>query len=190
MMINLFKRLLDNSNSVYIINGIAAVGALIIVLLILSSNVSARKSKIAQIPESTRKVLSEIEAIQSGLFKTPDDPGLNIQMGNSLFDLQKYNAAIPYYKKALDLIPDHIGVVVDLGVCYFNIQMLDSAAITMHRALEIDPGHVKALFNLGVIYYNSGSLIEAQNHWGTLIEMHPEAQESEIAKKLLTKIKS
>jgi tetratricopeptide (TPR) repeat protein len=189
-MINLFKRLLDSKNGVYVLNGIAAVLALIIVLLILSSNVSARRTKIAQIPKNTRILLSAVESARESLRNNPDDGHLNTQMANSLFDLQKYHAAIPFYKRVLQQEPDNIEVCVDLGVCYFNIQMLDSAAVTMHRALEIDPTNVKALFNLGVIYYNAGNMTQAKDHWDVLVELHPDTRESEIAKELITKIKS
>ena len=177
-------------NSVYIINGIAATGALVIVLLILSSNVSARKNKIAQIPEDTRSILTDIEKIRTGLRSAPDDLELNVAMGNNLFDLQKFNAAIPYYKRAMQLAPKNVAVCVDLGVCYFNIQMLDSAEIVMNRALEIEPGHIQALFNLGVIYYNAGKMDQASSQWRKLISEYPGSRESEIAKELLTKIKS
>jgi tetratricopeptide (TPR) repeat protein len=189
-MIQLFKRLLDSKNSMYAVNGLAAVIALSIVLLIHSSNVSARRTKIAQIPENTRKLLTEVEITRKSLTFNPDDVQLNTQMGNSLFDMGKYHAAIPFYKKALQHAPDNIELWVDLGVSFFNIERLDSAAIYMHKALEIDPTHTKSLFNLGVIYYNAGNMQQAKNHWEVLIELHPAARESEIAKELITKIKS
>jgi cytochrome c-type biogenesis protein CcmH/NrfG len=189
-MNSLFKRLLDSENGIYALNGIAAVCGLIIVLLILSSNVSARRTKIAQIPKNTRILLSAVESARESLRQNPDDVHLNTQMANSLFDTQKYHAAIPFYKRVLQQTPNNIEVCVDLGVSYFNIEMLDSASIAMHRALEIDPTHVKALFNLGVIYYNTGDLKQAKNHWEVLVELHPEARESEIAQELITKIES
>jgi cytochrome c-type biogenesis protein CcmH/NrfG len=189
-MKSLIKRLLSGENSIYALNGIAAVCGLIIVLLILSSNVSARRTKIAQIPKNTRILLSAVESARESLKQNPDDVHLNTLMANSLFDIQKYHAAIPFYKKALQQAPNNLEVCVDLGVSYFNIQMLDSAAMAMHQALEIDPTHVKALFNLGVIYYNTGELIQAKNHWEVLIKLHPETRESEIAKELISKIKS
>jgi cytochrome c-type biogenesis protein CcmH/NrfG len=186
----LFQRLLNHPKSLYIINGIGAVFAVTVVILILSSNLSARKEKIAQLPTSIRQNLGEIERLKENLAENPQDVDLNIAMGNSLFDLGKYIAAIPFYQRALTLQPENVEARIDLGVCYFNMNMPDSAARAMHQALQVEPTHVKGLFNLGVIYYNMGDITQAKSHWQRLIELHGGSQEAKIAKDLLSKINS
>jgi tetratricopeptide (TPR) repeat protein len=184
----LFKRLLNHPKSIYIITGIGAVFAVTVVILILSSNLSARKEKLAQLPTDIRRTLEEIELLKQNLADNPRDIDLNIRMGNCLFDLRKYNAAIPFYKRALTQRPDDVEARIDLGVCYFNLQMPDSAANAMHQALKFDPAHIKGLFNLGVIYYNIGDIQQARSHWQKLIELHGDSQEAEVAKNLLNKL--
>jgi cytochrome c-type biogenesis protein CcmH/NrfG len=185
----MLQRLLSSNKNIYFVTGTAGLIALIIVLLILSSNVSARRIKIAEIPSETRTILNQIQVLNRQIVQSPDDVQLHIDLANSLFDLQKYHAAIPYYKQAKVLAPENIEVRVDLGVSYFNIQMLDSAVMEMQAALELDPQHIQALFNLGVIYYNAGDSERAIAQWKTLVASHPSARESKVAQNLITQIK-
>ena len=190
---DLVKRLLHSTKSIYIINGLAVVAAVIGVLLILSSNQRAER---VSAPAAT-PVTNEIAALQGRmdelsvqLRSQPEDAHLNIQMGNTLFDMRKYGEAVPYYNMALNVAPGHTDVWIDLGVCYFNLQMTDSAIVCMQRALASNPTHAKGLFNLGIIYYNMNQMDDAKRQWQKLIELHGDSPEAEIANRLLTNIKS
>ena len=187
------KRLLHKANSIYIINGFAAIAAIAGVLLILSSNnISTGPESVPEAPVSNEMAALRDKAVQleKMLADRPDDTHLNIDMGNTLFDLRQYEQAVPYYRNALAIAPDHAEVWIDLGVCYFNMRDFDSAIASMEEALTRNPTHVKGLFNLGIIYYNINQMDEAKRQWQKLIELHGDSPEAEIANKLLIKINS
>lgn len=187
------KRLLHNANSIYIINGFAAIAAIAGTLLILSSNnISADKQDAPEPQVNTEMAALQSKALQleKMLVNRPDDVHLNIDMGNTLFDLRQYQEAVPYYRNALKIASDHTEVWIDLGVCYFNLRDYDSAVASMQEALSREPTHVKGLFNLGIIYYNTNQMDAAKRQWQKLIELHGNSPEAEIANKLLIKINS
>lgn len=187
------KRLLNNANSIYIINGFAAIAAIAGVLLILSSNeIATGPDGVAEAPVSNEMSALQNKALQleKMLVDQPDNAHLNIDMGNTLFDLRQYKEAVPYYRNALAVAPDHAEVWIDLGVCYFNMRDFDSAIASMQEALSRNPTHVKGLFNLGIIYYNNNQMDAAKSQWQKLIELHGDSPEAEIANKLLIKINS
>jgi len=177
--------LINKKYSIYWINFAATIAAVIVVLLILSSNLDARKENLMKLPVEQRIKLNDLGKIRSALEDNPDDPGLTVQMANNLFDLGKYSAAIPYYKQAIKLDPQKIEVQIDLGVCYFNLQLVDSALATMKTAMIKNPEHLQGLFNLGVIYYNTGNMDQARVYWRRLIDVHTTSNEAQMAQRLL-----
>ncbi len=162
----------------------AVVIALLIVVLILDSN----QRKIEQnrdISTNTSELTKEIEVQLEKLAKDPESIQLNIEMGNLLFDIGKFDQAIQYYQKSLVRDSLNIALQIDLAVCYFNLREIDQAIGEMKKALKIDPNHPKGLFNMGVIYYTIGEFDTAREYWGRLISINPELMETKRAQDLL-----
>ena len=171
----------------YSIISLTALLATLVVIVILSSNAPSRQPNVISGPPAEMTGVAEL---RSALIADPDNPALNLQMGNELFDIGNYRESVVYYRRVLDIDSMHIPARIDLGVCYFNLNLTDSALIEMKKALEIDPGHVRGLFNIGVIYYNIGRNVEAQKYWEQLIRQHEASQEAQLARQMLEKIKT
>jgi len=176
-------------NPLYIIV-IAGILAVLAVVLILDSN-TPEKQMAQQNNQATQELsqsLSKINSLKSQISSAPDNINLNIELGNYLFDVKKYQEAIPYYRKALQLAPEKVEVRIDLAVSYYNLQKIDIALIEVNKALELNPHHQQGLFNLGVMHYNSGNREKAKKSWDKLIELHNGSQAAETAKQLLQNI--
>ena len=174
----------------------AAFFALVIVILILRSNLpdtetaSTNSPATVNPPAQTMQIMQQINELKNRLSEAPDNAHLNIEMGNNLFDIQRYDEAIPYYRNALKVEPDNIAVQIDLAVSLYNTQQVEEAITEMKKALQLNPQHTKGLFNIGVMYYNQGKMKEAESYWTKLITLHDNTREAETAKQLLKNIKS
>jgi tetratricopeptide (TPR) repeat protein len=164
---------------------IAAVAiAMLIVILVLESNKPDTQSK-EKISTNTVDNSEEIQSQLEKLQQNPESVTLNIEMGNLLFDSDRYGEAVPYYQKSLSIDPKNISVQIDLAICYFNLQNLDRALVEMKKALDIDPNHPLGLFNMGIIYYNLGDNDKAREYWQRLIAINPELTEAKKAQELI-----
>lgn len=151
------------------------------------SRATASVGSSAQQPsmEAMQKIQSLIDAFQ----KNPNDLSTLINLGNSYFDINRFNKAIFYYKKAIALKDDQPDVLIDLGISYFNQQRGDSAIYFMKKALEFNPNHLTGMYNLGIIYYNLKQQDKAIHTWQELIRKSPESREAQAAKKFINQIK-
>lgn len=131
-----------------------------------------------------------IEETEKQLKQDPNNVQLNVQMGNLLFDSQKYEDAIPYYKKALEHEPHDPDVLVDLGVCYFNLEDYDKAKGLFQEALDVNPDHVNALYNLGVVAVRLREMDVLMDAWSKLVEVAPGSPQAAQASQILDEIHS
>lgn len=130
----------------------------------------------------------EIQAVADQLKQNPEDPALNVSMGNMLFDSGRYAEAIPYYQNALKKEPDNPDVIVDLGVCYFNMEDFQKAKEQFDLAITLNPRHVNALYNLGVVAVQTGEINRLIEYWGRLREIAPNSPQAQRATQILNQI--
>jgi Tfp pilus assembly protein PilF len=128
--------------------------------------------------------------LKSRVEASPNNPPANIELGNFLFDNQRFAEAIGYYKKALEVNPKNADVLVDAGVCDFNMQRLDEAKSYFDKALEIDPKHANALYNLGVVSAQQGDMSGMLAAWEKLIEVAPESGPAQTARQMMEQVKN
>jgi cytochrome c-type biogenesis protein CcmH/NrfG len=183
--------LLQSANPFMLIS-VAVVLGIAGIITVLSSNLPKEevKQQVAQNNQQTMQMMQQISQLQDLLKENPESTHLNVQMGNSLFDMERFSEAIPFYRKALKTDTENINAQIDLAVCYFNTQIVDTAIIEMKRALEIDSAHKTGLFNIGIMYYNIGNMQDAKTYWNKLLKLHAGTQEAETAKQLMQNINS
>jgi len=133
---------------------------------------------------------SVLEETKNQLKQDPNNVQLNVQMGNMLFDGQKYEDAIPYYNKALELEPGNPDVIVDLGVCYFNMDDFQKAKELFQQALAKSPNHINALYNLGVVSVRLKEMDVLLDAWSKLVEIAPGSPQAAQASQILDEIHS
>jgi tetratricopeptide (TPR) repeat protein len=176
---------LRQTNS-YVILGGSFVLALILVLIILSSNREALYSKLNPITEQHThnhdgELQQRIQQLNMDILQKPNDYDLNVQLANSYFDIKDFSKASNHYRRALKVRDNDPSVLIDLGVSLFNLNQVDSAAVYMKKALNINPDHVQGLFNSGIVFYNLKQYDNAIDSWETLIEKHPGTREAQQA---------
>ncbi len=114
----------------------------------------------------------------------------NVELGNFLFDNQRFNNAIPYYKKALEIKPDVPDIMVDAGVCYFNLKQFEQVKTYFEQALALDKNHVNALYNLGIVSAQLGEMPKMVEYWERLINVAPESEQARSAQRMIDQVKN
>ena len=114
----------------------------------------------------------------------------NVDLGNFLFDYQRFEEAIIYYDKAIQTNSKAADVIVDAGVSYFNLEQIDKAKVYFEKALEVNGEHINALYNMGVVSARLGDMQEMQRFWLRLIEVAPGSEQARNAQQMLDQMRS
>jgi tetratricopeptide (TPR) repeat protein len=85
----------------------------------------------------------------------------------------KYEDAIAYYIKALEVSPYDEQVHYNLGVVYGKNEMWGEAIDEYEKVLELNSRHVNAYYNLGIAYGNIEKWDMAFNAFKKLITLDP-----------------
>ena len=125
-----------------------------------------------------------VRSLQDTAERDPKNVEARVQLGNLYLDGERCDQAIPWYEAALKLDAKNVNVSTDLGVCYYQTNQPDKAVQQFDRSLKLDPKHVKTLLNLGIVRaFGKKDLEGAANAWKQLVELAPDSQEAELAKR-------
>ena len=98
--------------------------------------------------------------------------------GASSAGLKQFDAAIKYYKKALEIKPDYAETYYNMGIALKDNGDLDAAIDSYKKALEIKPDYVGAYFNTGNILKDKGDLEAAIDSYKKALEIKPDYAEA------------
>jgi tetratricopeptide (TPR) repeat protein len=174
--------------------------SLLIIVIIYDSNKQTLQAKITNAANANKpqgistdnSALAMMESVQNLLSELKSDPNnydLIVQAGNAFFDIGRYQQAIQYYKKAVQ-IQSVTELYVDMGVCYFNLGHLDSALTIMNEGIKTSPNHKQGLYNIGIVLYNLGDTDGAVLKWQQLIKAHPNTAEAIRVQQYIDEIKN
>jgi tetratricopeptide (TPR) repeat protein len=132
-----------------------------------------------------------IQALQTIINSDPKNAEARIQLANTYFDGERYQEAIKWYEEALRLDPKNVNASTDLGVSYYYTNNPDRALEQFDRSLAIDPKHTKTLLNQGIVRaFGKQDLDGATASWQKVVELAPDTQEGQAARRALDSMKS
>jgi cytochrome c-type biogenesis protein CcmH/NrfG len=120
------------------------------------------------------ELLEKLGQLMEQVRENPEDRVSMVQLGNSFYDMGRFDSAIEWYQRALELDSSDIDVLTDLGTAYLYTGDRKSALEQFQRSLEIDGNHPQTLQNIGVAYFSAGEYKEAVKAWEKLIQVHPD----------------
>ncbi|MGE0040039.1 MAG: sulfatase-like hydrolase/transferase [Vicinamibacterales bacterium] len=94
-------------------------------------------------------------------------------IGNEYFRKHDYRAAIPYYKKALELSPGYDLATINLANAYRRMGDEQAAMVGYQQYLERDPRNAYVRYQLGEIQSDLGRLGEAEQSFQTALDADP-----------------
>jgi tetratricopeptide (TPR) repeat protein len=132
-----------------------------------------------------------VQALMTVVNNDPTNAEARIQLGNLYFDSERYKDAIKWYEDALKLDPKNVNVSTDLGVSYYYTDQPDRALKQFDHSLSVDPRHTKTLLNQGIVRaFGKQDLDGASQSWRKVVEIAPDSQEGQAAKRALDSMKS
>jgi predicted O-linked N-acetylglucosamine transferase (SPINDLY family) len=134
---------------------------------------SLKQTKPPQSPESVAALqkalriyregrLEQAEAVYLAIIaKAPDYFDAHLMLGDVLAELQRHDAAIASYDRALQIKPDNTEALYNRGNSLLHLNRNEEAAASYDRALASTPDHVYALYNHGNALLGLGRREEA-----------------------------
>ncbi len=120
----------------------------------------------------------------------PNDSKTTLELANLLFDLQRWEDATIWYKRALTLEPKNTDARTDLATCYFNLSRYDEALKEYSASLELEPNKPQALYGLALTRLSTKDVAGARQAYEELRRAHPEFPgNDDLAKRLETESK-
>jgi tetratricopeptide (TPR) repeat protein len=96
-----------------------------------------------------------------------------IDKAESFYQKGKYEEAITWLDKALEIDPRSIAAVYNKGLALSLLGKYEEAITLYDKVLEIEPDEVRALFNKGVVLYHLGKYEEAITLYDKVLEIDP-----------------
>ena len=96
--------------------------------------------------------IPEVQAAIDKAKQNPNDFDAQMKAAELYYQIQRYDGAIDYLKKATDLRPDDYAAVVQLGNAYFEAGKYDEAEKTYTKALGKKSDDVNVRTDLGLTY--------------------------------------
>jgi arylsulfatase A-like enzyme/Tfp pilus assembly protein PilF len=105
-----------------------------------------------------------------------DDPNVIdawFNLGNVHYRYRKYEEAIEYFKKALELKPDYDLPVINMANAYRRLGRDDAALAGYEHYLTIDPKNANVRYQVGEIYMDRGDVARAEQNFRQALEIDP-----------------
>ncbi len=96
----------------------------------------------------------------------------------NLGETGRFNEAVIYLEKILDMDPRNVEALNDKGMCLYAVGKPDKAVKAYESALQIEPQYKDALVNLGVAYNHLDLKKEALDAYSRAIKIDPELEEA------------
>jgi len=146
----------------------------------------------AALPENhpSPEVMERLQQMLEQVKSEPENLQLLVGLGNTYYDMGRFDAAIPWYEKAWKLGDQDVAVSTDLGTAYLYTGKIDEAVKQYQLSLSIEPDHPQTLQNLGIAYFSNGNYQGAVDVWERLIATHPEYPHAEELKKQIETARS
>jgi len=113
-----------------------------------------------------------------------DYPSL-VQMGNQFMDEGNYAMGAELYRRALAIDSSSPDVRSDFGSCLHAMGLPKRALDEFRKVISGYPDHVVVYFNLGVVFQGLGEKDSARYYWEKYLQLDPNGQPAEAARKYL-----
>jgi predicted TPR repeat methyltransferase len=113
-----------------------------------------------------------VALIRRALARAPGSPGMLNNLGNILYEVDRFEEAAAAYEQAIAIAPD-AGTFNNLGATRRMQGRFDDARAAYERALALDPKHASAHHNFGNLLASRGRMRDAVEHYCTALILRP-----------------
>jgi tetratricopeptide (TPR) repeat protein len=136
-------------------------------------------------------VFQEISSLKAAIEKNPRDGASLIRLANMYHDARKFEEAVQYYKRGLEVTPKDVDARTDMGICLYEMGMADDAIAQFRTSLSYDPRHWQTWLNLGIVALSSKNDVKtATDAFSKVEEINPGFKDLPMLKDALKKASS
>jgi Tfp pilus assembly protein PilF len=129
---------------------------------------------------------AKVQALTTILSSDPKNAGAASQLANVYFDAERWDDAIGWYRKALEINPTNPDASTDLGVSYYYTNRTDEALAQFEKSLAMDAKHTKTMLNKGIVLaFGKQDIQGASAEWQRVVDLAPGSPEGAAAKRAL-----
>jgi tetratricopeptide (TPR) repeat protein len=99
----------------------------------------------------------EVQAAIDNAKQNPNDFDAQMKAAELYYQIQRFDGAIEFLKKANELQPDNYEVIVNLGNSYFDAEKYEDAEKTYSKALDKKPTDLNVRTDLGLTFLFRGT---------------------------------
>jgi len=96
--------------------------------------------------------IPEVQAAIDKAKQNPTDFEAQMKAAELFYQIQRFDGAIEFLKKANELQPENYDVMVNLGNSYFDASRYDDAEKTYFKALDKKPGDLNVRTDMGLTF--------------------------------------
>lgn len=89
-------------------------------------------------------------ALEEEAEKNPRDARVALELADFLYDLERWERAVFWYRRALELDPKNTEARTDLATCSFRLGRFEDALAEYGRVLALEPDKPQALYGLAM----------------------------------------
>ena len=105
----------------------------------------------------------------------PQDFWINLGLGSTLSQAQRWDEALGYWRAALAIRPDVSAACNSLGVALWFKDRREEAIAHFKEAVRLDPNAIGAHINLGTALCKVGRLEEGMDHYQQVLRLEPKS---------------
>ncbi|PKK91980.1 MAG: hypothetical protein CVV64_00770 [Candidatus Wallbacteria bacterium HGW-Wallbacteria-1] len=113
----------------------------------------------------------------------PENTTLLNNIGFEMYKARRFEEALAYFNKALELDPEMGACHNNMGLIYFQQGLREKAAEAFQKCIDVDPDFVQAYSSLGLINFRLGRMTEAKTALSKALELNLK-QTSELTEKM------
>ena len=130
-----------------------------------------------------------IEAFKLMLDKEPQSRDTLINLSAIYFEKGDLEEGMKYFKRLDEKSLEDPSIFYNIGILLFKNNQIIMAIDYLKKCLTLDPNYVKGYYQLALANLNKGDLEEAKKNFQKVIELEPESEKADLAKKMLENIK-
>ncbi len=140
-------------------------------------------------PEQTmNRIFEEVNALKAALAKDPRDRVSLTRMANIYHDAGKYDQAVSFYQKVLEIDPKDVDARTDMGICLREMGKPDEALAQFRTSLSYNSQHWQSWLNLGVVsLFDRNDVLGATEAFAKLESLNPGFKDLPLLKEALKK---
>jgi len=133
-----------------------------------------KKPEVSKAPEAMTRLQGALKSARDAVAREPDNAERQYQLGNALFDLQRYDEARIAYEAATKLSPEYGSAHCNLGLCLRFLGLVPQAIEEYRKAIAIDSNDTTTRYNLIAALEASGDFDGVVKELQQFSELQPE----------------